>query len=72
MAKENIWSIIPSVVTFQLPFSPLPSDFIVPCSSQHSYRVILLHRGAVGILSSFIMLLQKQNGGRDAGLNQAR
>lgn len=34
MAKENIWSIIPSAVTFQLPFSPLPSDIIVPCSSQ--------------------------------------
>ncbi|RLV98144.1 hypothetical protein DV515_00011131 [Chloebia gouldiae] len=37
----------------------------VPCSSQHNYTVILLHRGAVGILSSFITLVQKQSGVRD-------
>lgn len=48
--------------------SSLPSDFIVPCSSQHNHTVILLHRGAVGILSSFITLVQKQSGGRDAEL----
>lgn len=37
MGKENIQSIIPGAVTFQLPFSPLPCDFIVPFSSQHSF-----------------------------------
>ncbi|RMB92123.1 hypothetical protein DUI87_31653 [Hirundo rustica rustica] len=60
--------IIVNIITFLLS-EICPVSLLQPTQS---HRVILLQRGAVGILSSFIMLVQKQNGGRDAELKQAR